>query len=306
MTKENVNFPKVVVIVLNWNNYNDTAECIHHLEKLDYPNFSIVILDNHSVDGSAEKLKHEFEKTHTIIINSENLGYTGGNNVGMKVALNDGADYMLVLNNDTLVKDQLFLNKMIEFVKDKPNVGLMGPRIASTNGKLIFTQYYSSRWWSKIESKYSLEFDKYGHEARLSSRLLGAALLINVKLINKIGMFDESFFMYSDEDDLALRAIIDGFDVVYFQSLTVYRKTEKDGMEYNVRSIYYTTRNKVHMLKKNLKGTFKIYMLIYNTLGEIRKIIFRFLRGNFKLSYFSVVGLIDGLRGTKGLNDKIK
>lgn len=299
-------YPKVTIIVLNWNNYKDTSECLNGLEKTNYPNFNILIIDNDSTDGSGKLLKERYSNRHDVIINSMNSGYTGGNNIGIKAAMQNNPEYILIMNNDTVVSDPDYLSKMIKFINDKNQIGILGPKIVSHDGKRTFTEYFSSKWWKKIESKFSLNVDKYGNKARISTRLLGAVLLIRTDLIKSIGMFDEKFFMYCEEDDLSLRALINKYDVVYYPETVVFRKTENDGEEYNRRSTYYIGRNKVLMLRKNLKGTFKVFMLFYNLVGEIKRFLNFVVHRKFKVSFYHLKGVIDGYLNTNGKNRKIR
>ena len=103
--------PKVSVNILTWNQPVDTIECIESCQKIDYDNYEILVIDNHSVDNSVELFRKRFPNMR-IIQNKDNFGYAGGNNVGIKFALEYGAEYVLILNNDTTVEPD-FLKKMI-------------------------------------------------------------------------------------------------------------------------------------------------------------------------------------------------
>ena len=104
--------PKVSIIVLNLNGFDDTRECLYSLQQINYGNFEIVVVDNGSTDGSEKKLRKEFPQL-TILQSGVNLGYTGGNNIGIKYALKHEADHLFILNNDTLV-DHNFLGYLVE------------------------------------------------------------------------------------------------------------------------------------------------------------------------------------------------
>ena len=103
--------PKVSIITLTWNSYEVTRDCLLSLQKIDYPAFEVVLVDNGSVDGSGKKLAHDFPDVK-VILNETNLGFTGGNNVGMRDALARGTDYLLLLNNDTIVAPN-FLTELV-------------------------------------------------------------------------------------------------------------------------------------------------------------------------------------------------
>ena len=101
------NLPKIFVVVLNFNGYKDTRNCIDSLKKVSYPNFEIVVVDNASEDNSVERLKDEFSDIEFIISN-ENLGYAGGMNMGAKFGLKNNADLVLLTNNDVVFTEKFF------------------------------------------------------------------------------------------------------------------------------------------------------------------------------------------------------
>jgi GT2 family glycosyltransferase len=103
--------PLVFIVLVNYRGYKDTVECINSLEKIDYGNYKIIVVDNASGDHSFERLKEEFPK-HIIFEAADNLGFSGGNNIGIKYALENNAEYVLLLNNDTTVEPH-FLNNMV-------------------------------------------------------------------------------------------------------------------------------------------------------------------------------------------------
>lgn len=107
-----MNHPKVYVIILNWNGLEDTLECLGSVFQMDYQNFEVLVVDNGSKDNSINFIKTKYPQV-VLIENKENLGYTGGNNIGMRYALNNGADYVWLVNNDTVVMVDT-LSKLID------------------------------------------------------------------------------------------------------------------------------------------------------------------------------------------------
>src|SRR6266404_5656551 len=114
--------PKVVVILLNWNNAHFTAPCIRSLQKSDYHNMQILVVDNGSKDGSPELLQSNFPGA-TLIRNSQNLGYAAGNNVGILAAMETGAKYVLILNNDTEV-DPGLVRELVSVCEKDASIGM--------------------------------------------------------------------------------------------------------------------------------------------------------------------------------------
>jgi len=119
--------PLVIVVVVNWNGLADTLECLGSLARLDYPNYDTVVVDNGSTDGSVPAIRERFELV-MVVENSENLGYAGGNNIGLEHAMRRGADYALLLNNDTLVAPDC-LCRLVAAAQADPEVGMAGPII---------------------------------------------------------------------------------------------------------------------------------------------------------------------------------
>jgi len=119
--------PKVSIIVLNWNSAHDTAECLESLRKLNYPAHEIIIVDNGSTDDSELVLREEYSDIK-FIQTGVNLGYAGGNNVGIKYALAHGAELIWILNNDTVV-DPDSLREMVVMAQSDPAIGLVGSKI---------------------------------------------------------------------------------------------------------------------------------------------------------------------------------
>src|SRR3989338_4064797 len=119
--------PKVFIILLNWNCKLHTEECLNSLKSIAYDNYKIVVVDNGSQDGSVDFLKTRFPEVF-LISNKRNMGFAEGNNIGVKYAVSQGADYVLLLNNDTVV-DKNFLNELVETAENNKESVLVGPKI---------------------------------------------------------------------------------------------------------------------------------------------------------------------------------
>src|SRR3990170_4180108 len=128
--------PNVVFVILNWNQGEITAECLESLQALTYPNYGVVVVDNGSTDGSQKIISSRFPNI-TLIENGINLGFSEGNNVGIKYALLQCADYVLLLNNDTVVSPD-FLNELVEVAESDPRIGVTTPKIYYFGGKCIW------------------------------------------------------------------------------------------------------------------------------------------------------------------------
>ncbi|NQT22324.1 MAG: glycosyltransferase family 2 protein, partial [Candidatus Omnitrophica bacterium] len=116
--------PRTSIVILNWNQKDDTAKCLKSLEKLLYKNYGIIVVDNGSKDGSPDFLKNNFSNI-TLIKNEENLGFAEGSNIGIRHALSVGTDYVLLLNNDLVVQED-FLGILVEAAEKDSKIGILG------------------------------------------------------------------------------------------------------------------------------------------------------------------------------------
>src|ERR1039457_4136566 len=117
--------PKVFIIVLNWNGLKDTLECLDSVFKLEYPNFEVIVVDNASTDNSVEVIREKFQQV-ILIENKENLGFTGGNNTGIRHALQLGTDYFWLLNNDTVLEPDT-LSRIVVTADNDSTIGMISP-----------------------------------------------------------------------------------------------------------------------------------------------------------------------------------
>ena len=187
-----INNPKVAIIILNWNGLKDTIECLESVKKIDYPNYEIIVVDNASVDGSPEKLKELFPDI-TLIRNKENLGYAGGNNVGIRYALKNNAEYIFVLNNDTVVVDKDILKILVKTANLYPDAGVFGPKICLYDepNKIGFSPTY----WDKRKCTFILKkYYDYDEVVEIDD-IRGCAIFFKREVVEKIGLFDSKFFL---------------------------------------------------------------------------------------------------------------
>jgi len=234
--------PKVFIIILNWNNWSDTLECLESLKNNDYPNEQVVIIDN----GSKKKPQAPGPEIK-IIYNKENLGFAGGNNVGIKYALEKRADYILLLNNDTLVK-QDFLTKLVEAGESNKDFGLLGPKIyfAGQKEKIWFAGGQVNWLYNKGIMKGYNEIDKGQYDLpaiQETEYITGCCLLIKRATIEKIGLMPEDYFLYYEDTDWSLAAQGVGFKCVFVPRAKIWHKGSKSSIEGSPSYIYYHIRN---------------------------------------------------------------
>ena len=257
--------PSVWIVVLNWNGLTDTLACVHSLRALRYPTRRIVVVDNGSTDGSVEALRTEASDRGIDLLECDrNLGYAGGNNVGIRHALDQGADFILVLNNDTVV-DSMLLDELLGAAGRYPEAGCFGP--------WIFYMHDPERLWCTRSEWASADaaFTAPG-KGRLAAELsqtpasteyvCGAALFLRAEVASKIGLFDERFFLVYEDSDWGFRARRAGFECMTVPSARVWHKVGTSfGGEASPLRTYFSVRNKLLWAEKNLPRRDRLKLL---------------------------------------------
>lgn len=250
-----MNRPQVFIILLNWNGYTDTAECVWSLCRITYPFFVVVIVDNGSGDNSVARLREEF--TDIILLeNKENLGFAGGNNVGIRYALENGADYVLLLNNDTVVEEG-FLDVLVRVAESgsSEKVGIVGPKIYSgLPGSTVLWEAGGGIDW-RIGKAYHNGFEETDRGqwdgVRDVDYVSGCAMLIKRDVLEKVGLLDERFFLYYEETDFCARAREEGYRVVFVPEARIWHKVSNTtGGAYGPVLTYYMTRNRLLFMQR--------------------------------------------------------
>src|SRR3954467_11696399 len=181
--------PRVSLVILNWNSYRVTLDCLLSLRKMDYRNFEVVLVDNGSVDGSASKLQENVPEIR-LIRNASNLGFAGGCNVGIRDALRRGTDYVLLLNNDTVVASD-FLIQLVRVAESDEKIGAVNPKILFFDrpDRLNYAGGEHRRWrlFPKVFGLRQLNDGTYD-TTREVSFLTGCAFLIKAEVVRQIGV----------------------------------------------------------------------------------------------------------------------
>lgn len=257
-------WPKVAIVVLNWNGWQDTVECLESLQKVTYPNYRIIVVDNGSTDQSVDRIKlwaagkllaeskyvtpdpttkpvHVIEYSReqaegggireledmiasmpssralVLIKTGKNLGFSGGNNVGIRYALLSNAEFVLLLNNDTVVSSD-FLHILVDYALQVPDAGLIGPKILRyedgaypqwplrerlTFTSLLFT--LTPMWRLARLTPFYHSFYYRGEEPSPVYVVWGSCMLFRRSCLERIGLLDEKTFVYWEELILAER-----------------------------------------------------------------------------------------------------
>jgi len=288
--------PSVYVIVLTYNSREVGRRCLQSLRGLTYPRRHVVVVDNGSKDGAEEMLRQEFPEM-TVIQTGGNLGYTGGNNRGIEFALDQGADYVLILNPDTVLANPGFIEEMVAYAEAHPNVGIAGPRVFLREpGVVQNTILYAPGLWRNIVHffRYRLKpgsCELSGDEVAEAEALNGVCLLIRSSCLRQIGLFDENIFLYIEDADMDHRAHKNGWRVVYLPVDSVIHQQKREGYHMTSAVSFFLKRNSVYFLCKIGKR--------FDAWGyAILSLLLLFARG---LATFNLEGFAEYLRFSRRL-----
>lgn len=273
--------PKVAVVILNYKVKDLTLAAVRSIKKSTHKNISIYVVDNNSNDG----LSGEVGDDVFFIQNKENLGYSGGNNVGIKQALKEKADYILVLNPDTEVKDDAIF-QMLKVVEQE-GVGIVGPKIYFADKKTIWYAGGIFDFNSVIGKHRGVdELDRAQYDITSETDFVtGAAIMISKQVIEKIGLFDERYFLYYEDSDYCVRAKKAHFKIMYVPEAIVYHLNAQSTKLGSPLQDYYITRNRLLFASKfsSFRTRFALLREALRNIGHQAKrlALFDFLRGKF-------------------------
>jgi GT2 family glycosyltransferase len=243
--------PLVVTVVLNTNRRQDTLDCLGSLERSSYANRHDIVLDNSSSDGSVEAFRAEFPRVEIIRL-SQNLGYAGNNNVGIRAALDRGADWVFVLNEDTVQAPDC-LDELVRVAERDPRTGIVGPTVYHHDEPRVIQSaggVLDSRW----RSRHLRQNEVDGGEAREPTRvdwISGCAIMVRRTAIEQVGALDDRFFYYWEETEWCLRVARGGWEIVHVPRARLWHKGVSRDYRPAPSVTYYNTRNALLMMSKH-------------------------------------------------------
>jgi hypothetical protein len=255
-------FPKIFIVVLNYNGRDCLNDCLRSLFKVSYPNFEVVVVDNNSTDASLSAAKQSFSRVH-YIRNEENLGFSAGNNVGIKFSLDRGADYVLLLNNDTLVAEN-FLGVLVAEM-EKNEIGVGSPLIWEKNKQKVWFSGGKIDWL-RMKSKHARDEKKELYFG--SDFISGCAMLVRKDVFSKIGLLDEDFFLYWEDADFSVRANRAGFKLAVIPESQIIHLENSEKTSTN--KLYWLVISGLIFFKKNAFGWRKFWIFFYKKLRRIK------------------------------------
>ncbi len=243
--------PLVISVILNTNRRDDTLACLESIKAQSYRNHKVLVLDNASSDSSVEAICAHFPDVEILEL-KHNHGYAGNNNVGIRAALERGADWVFVLNEDTIL-DQDCIAQLIASSEQDHSAGIVGPMvyhydeptvIQSAGGKL--DRYWEARHIGQNESD-----QQQFPNTRYVDWVSGCAILVRRAVIEQVGMLDERFFYYWEETEWCIRTKRAGWHIVHVPQAKLWHKGVQRDYQPKPSVAYYNTRNKLLMMKKH-------------------------------------------------------
>ncbi|MBS7635672.1 glycosyltransferase family 2 protein [Candidatus Bathyarchaeota archaeon] len=342
-----MNASRASIIILNWNGWRDTAECLESVYRIDYPNYDVIVVDNGSRDDSIKRIKEyclgevkveskffeceasnkplkvfeisqdeagsfnpqlyercRVNKKVILIKNKKNYGFAGGNNIGIKFALNFlKPEYILLLNNDTVVSENL-LKELVKTAENDRKIGIVGPKIYFYDYKgrsdvISFTGEDLIPWKGTGQRYGSGEMDDGRWDKPMElDRIEGSCMLIRKDVFERVGFFDEIYFCYYEETDFCIRAKRVGFKIKYCPTARIWHKVAAStGGRESPKRIYFLTRNRIIFIRKNFPNhlwkhfLYIIFYEIWHRLG-----VSLLYRRDPKALWYYLTGLIDGYK----------
>jgi hypothetical protein len=217
--------PKVFIVVLTWNRVDAVIACVLSMNALQYPNFEVIVVDNNSQDGTAARLREVFPRL-TVIVNERNLGYTGGNNVGIRHALEHGADYVLLLNNDSMPAPNL-IDELTRIAESQLDIAVVGARNVMYDARNVLWAAYGEITYGPLLTRlhgWRVPDTSRYRAVRDVDHVIGCGYMWRREALEDVGLLDTNFFGYHEDVDWCFRAKKAGWRVVYVGTAAVYHQ----------------------------------------------------------------------------------
>ncbi|GBE20401.1 poly-beta-1,6-N-acetyl-D-glucosamine synthase [archaeon BMS3Abin17] len=286
-------YPKVSILIINYNGGDKVIRCLNSVMKLDYPSYEIIVIDNGSSDGSQEKIKKEFSQIK-LVENKENLGSVGAHNQGFKLAK---GDFILGLDDDAVASPSLLKN-LVKVALSNNKIGIVVPKIYYYSKPNIFnsTGFFLNPITGKMkdlgigkEDKGQLDFQ------REIDYVPSSIILIKKEALKTAGGMNEDYFVYYEDSDWCLRVRNAGYKIVYTPNTKAWHDCKTQG-ELSPFRVYHYTRGKTLFMKQSSTPLNKFLFILFHIFLYSPARIFSFiLKGKFNLIKPYIQGTKEGL-----------
>lgn len=268
--------PLISFLTVNYNQPKVTLDLVYSLQKLEYQNWELIVVDNGGEKSLLENDLKPFEKVR-YLRSEENLGFAGGNNLGLPLCQ---GEFIFFINNDTEVEPDL-MEPLLYVLKNDPQLGMLCPKIIFHQQKNLL-QYAGFTPMSKVTIRNSgigfKEIDNGQYDGIYKTAFAhGAAMIVPKKVIDKVGTMYDDYFLYYEEYDWAQRIKDAGYRIVYCGKSTVYHKESVSTGQNSPLKIYYLTRNRLLFARRNYPFHIHILTWLYFTFIALPKNVLQFL-----------------------------
>lgn len=307
--------PTVSIVVLNWNGKVFLKDCLDSLKRVTYPKIEVIIVDNNSTDGSQAFIKKHYSE-FTLVENKKNYGFAKGNNIGWKISK---GEYILFLNNDTTVTPD-FLQPLLNDFKKNPKIGCLQPQIRIMKDKKLIDSAGSFMMFTGFLYHYGFRkkclLEKYNRQREIFSAK-GACIVFPRKVLQRVGVFDEDFFIFFEETDLCFRVWLAGYTVVYEPESVIYHfvggdTTASDSYKYE-RRMYLVFKNMTCSYLKNFgtENFLKIFPLfivvqIFVFFYSLMKLRVGVMQAMMSAYWWNIVHIKDTLKKRRHIQHTIR
>lgn len=258
--------PLVSIVIVNWNGAGDTIECVDSILKITYPNFQIIVIDNGSDDRDVKRLTQSLQDHVNIVLLRRNLGFAIANNVGIRISIQHGAEFVLLLNNDTTV-DPRFLSEMVSAAQSDPSIGIVGCKVILYDDK-------ERLWYAggklnmylrhKTEGLFKLDLGQFDFDKE-TDYVTGACMLVRTEVFKRIGLLPREYFLGWEDIDFCVAARKNGFNCLYVARSRIWHKSSSSYKRHNLGylQVFLGFRNRVMMRHKYLSvPKFLLFLII--------------------------------------------
>lgn len=290
---------KVTAIILNWNNYPDTKECIDSLATIDYDTLDILVVDNGSTDRSGEKIANEYPSLQ-VKFNDQNRGFSGGMNSGINEIDIDKTEYIWLLNNDILFPDSEVLHKLIQTISEHPNIGVVSPliRCYPKTNEIWFKKGVID--WKTGNVDHTDVPDTSKGRIVDSEYIPNCCSLFRADIFEKVGLLPERYFIYYEDVDHGIQIRNAGYRLVTDTKATVYHQQGGTaGDEFDPLYSYYKARNTL-LLAQKYPNKLKKSFWIMSPMWAVSQLVNRFLKDGRSGMIPFIRGIRDGVRRKTG------
>lgn len=297
--------PSVVVILVNWNGYPFTSQCLRSLAGVIYPNFNIIVVDNGSSDDSLSRLKKENPRC-IYLKSAENLGFAGGNNLGIEYALKKGYDYIMLLNNDTEVAPD-FLSRLVNVMVEnrEKRLGVVQPLIMYNHDRsMIWSaggKFRKATGDSHTLLERSVLNDTDVSEGYPVDWITGCCMLLTADCIRATGLLNPSYFAYYEDVDWSLRIRDNGYSLYVVPTAKIFHEAGSSSKKPNAEGtlhpivFYYTSRNQLFQVRQHLRFPYSWTAFVFQMTKLGLWMVYFLVRGRRKKLSAVYFGIRDGL-----------